>query len=323
MSLKSPLFANLPELELQVHKGSPRPLSNALTRAAADFNERLFVSNLMEQLSHLCRGVQRHRGFSMGILAGNESFVADFNDLQQQMSRRVQMLTAFADRSPMLFSRTDIERLHYAWGTIRDNWQGDSVLENFEFHSHFVDQLLLLMARLAERIGQPYYQQIGAIVDSPKLSRLAEPNLYQQLLTFSSRQLPRFIEMLGKVRALSVHMAATGRSESGYGKRLNYLLQCVSQEKGAVFEATNSLHHNLIEQLPVLLTIKTYEYKLDYLLDKVHNDIIGSVVIPIREEEIFDMATEIIDIYWKIVDNSFNLLTRWQQDDLEQWLLEG
>ena len=175
-------------------------LKQALLKVSANFNERLASFSLMEQINHLCRDVQRHRGFSLGLLGGNKSFVVEFHRLQQQMDRRIQVITAFAEREPLLLNRTDTERLHYAWNTICDNWQDDSVLENYEFHCHFVDQLLLLMARLAEKLRQPYAKQIQHFVSGKaRAPALDESSTYQQLLHFTYRQLPAFIEMLGKV----------------------------------------------------------------------------------------------------------------------------
>ncbi|MGH1485201.1 MAG: hypothetical protein ACRBCI_03205 [Cellvibrionaceae bacterium] len=306
------------------HSDLSKSFSVALTEASVSFNERLAIFNLLDQLNHLCRGVQRHRGFSMGLLGGNESFGSGFYHLQRQMARRIQLITAFGNQPPVLLGHADIERLHYAWNTIHDNWQDDSVLENFEFHCHFVDQLLLLMARLAERVSTPYAVYIHSLVTGDTHSSSStQPTTYQHLLSFASQQLPRFVEMLGKIRALSIHVAATGCSDVSYDKKLLYLLQCVEQEKEAVFSMTNALQSRLVEPLPALLTIKTYEYKLDFLLEKIKNEIVGQAVISISEEDIFRLVTDIIDIYWRVADDSINLLSRWQKDDMEKWLQNG
>jgi len=322
---KKPLLSTVDDSDTDndIGQGHNPPLAAVLKKVSIHFDDRLSVFTLMEQINHLCRGVQRHRGFSMGLLAGNKSFLNDFNLLQLQMNRRIQLITAFASLEKSFLSQTDIERLHYAWNTIRDNWQEDSVLENFEFHSHFVDQLLVMMARLTEKIRLPYSVEIRSLVSVEKKQEKHEDSLYFKLLHFSHQKLPRFIEILGKIRALSVHAAAVGSCEKENEKKLYYLLTCVEQERESLFDMTTILQFGLIDRLPSLLTIKTYEYKLDFLLEKITQDILNMSVISVKEEEVFSLVTDIIDIYWRVVDDSLSLLNVWQREDLELWLVDG
>lgn len=300
------------------------PLNSALTKASESFNERLKIFTLVVQLNHLCRGVQRHRGLSIGLLAGNKSFLDNFLMLQEQINRRVQIIAAFVGQSPSLLSKTDLERLHYAWNTIKDNWQQDSVLENFEFHSYFVDQLLATMARLLDKIRAPYSEKIQECIDQENNNDLlVETEIYQNLVEFSQKKLTRFIELLGKIRALSVYAAVSGSCTKEHEKKLDYLLQCVDSERDSLFESTVYLHSKLADRLPSLLTIRTYEYKLDFLLEKMSSDFLNVEVVHAKEEEVFNLVTDIIDVYWRVVDDSLNLMNLWQQDDLERWLISG
>lgn len=295
-----------------------------LVAGSDHFNQRLTIFTLIEQLNHLCRDVQRHRGRSMGFLAGNKNFYHFLCKLQCQIDRRVQWITAFANRAPELLSHSDMERLHYAWNTIRDNWQDDSVHENFEYHSHFIDQLFLIMNRLLETVSQPFGDVFHTLLGSKAANDASQHSeIYFALLKFAHRRLPRFVEILGKLRALSVHAAATGHCDVDSQKKLHYLLQCIARERESLFEVASNLQIMLINDLPALLTIKTYEYKLDFLLEKIDKEIIQASIINVGADDVFNLVTDIIDVYWRVIDDSLSLLQYWQKRELEQWLIEG
>ncbi len=299
-------------------------LNDSVLDISKALEERVALFSLIEQLAYLCRGVQRHRGYSMGLLAGNRSFLHEFDRLQEQLARRVKLIVTFAHPPRECLTESDVEQLHYAWNTIQDNWQDDSVLENYELHSHFVEQLLSLITKLTEKVKQPFIVTISDILGEKTEETTPDiKNNYQSLLFFSSNQLPRFIEMLGKVRALSVHAAATGYCEIEQKNKLNYLLKCVRQKKQAIVESADYLQKRITINLPALLTIRTYGYKLDLLIDKINKDIIDSPKIAVKSENIFDLMTDIIDSYWAVSDGGLALLSNWQKQDMEQWLLEG
>ncbi len=303
------------------YKDDPSESTLAISTA---FEERVTLFALLEQLNYLCRGVQRHRGYSMGLLAGNQSFLQEFDLLQEQLARRISLVATFTHRHKVCLSENDIERLHYAWNTIKNNWQDDSVLENYELHSHFVEQLLLLINKLAEEIKQPFMEVIFTIVGKTPDTILSDKkNNYQLLLLFSSRQLPHFIELMGKVRALSVHAAAIGNCDIEQKNKLNYLLKCVRQKRQVIVESADYLQQRITVDVPALLTIRTYGYKLDFLIDKINRDIIGSPKVTVKDENIFHLVTDLIDNYWDVCDNSLALLSVWQKQDMEQWLVEG
>lgn len=302
---------------------APAIRTHLLKSSAVNFNERQNVFNLIDQLNHLCRAVQRHRGLCLGLLAGEQVFAQSFHHLRRQMARRIELVVAFCELSDTVVTEEDVNKLCNDWNTIRDNWLDDSVLENFEFHSHFVSQLLLLVGRLAEKIQQPYLHQLQSSLTEQvdQVSRSA--SIYEEVLQFSTRQLPQFIELIGKTRALSVHVATTGNHCEDYEKKLGYLLQCINAEKVSIANVTAHFQQALGDQLPSMVTVKIHEYKLNFLLEKVNSDIIKHHKKSISGEEFFRLASDVIDAYWSAVDDGLGLLNAWQTRDIERWLVEG
>lgn len=313
--------ANEPPVKLQsVTTQAPAVRTHLLKHSAADFNERQKAFNLIDQLNHLCRAVQRHRGLCLGLLAGEQLFAQSFHHLRRQMARRIELVIAFCEMSDKLVTDDDVVKLRNDWNTIHDNWLDDSVLENFEFHSHFVSQLLFLVSRLSEKIQQPYLHKLQTSLSDDASNNTS---IYEDLLSFSTKQLPQFIELLGKTRALSVHVATTGHRHEDYEKKLAYLLQCISAEKEAIGAMTAHFQQVLGDQLPSMVTVKIHEYKLNFLLEKVNSDIVRHSKKSINGEEFFKLASDVIDAYWSAVDDCLSLLNLWQTRDIERWLIEG
>ncbi|MBX2807437.1 MAG: hypothetical protein KTR20_02310 [Cellvibrionaceae bacterium] len=297
------------------------PMADDFARIVLTYNERIAVFTLIDQLNRLCRGVQRHRGLSIGVLAGNAAFAAELARLQQQLTRRVKLLAAFSSRTAGLLANAELDTVHMAWDTICHNWQQDSLLENFEYHSHFVEQLLRLVASLARRVQTPYGQSIGIKLRTKTLVPSSQGEIYSDLLNFSGCHLPVFIELLGKVRALSVHVAASGNTDADIVKKLDYLLQCIEQEKAAVCDRGAQLQQLLDRQLPSMLTVKIHEYKLDGLLNKIKNELLSDHRARVDAQCIFSLASDVMDVYWACVNDSVDLLRAWHDQELEIWLL--
>lgn len=298
-------------------------IKNKTGKLADTFNQRMHIFNIVEQLTHLCRGIQRHRGLSIGLLSGSTTFAEYFNQLQNQLDRRVRLISSLALASDNLLDQQATQTMETAWKTVRHNWQQDSVLENFEFHSHFVEQMLLQVSRLTASIEQPYLQYINQLNDGYSELEVEFAGQYQQMIQFFWRELPPFIELQGKVRALSVHAASVGKVDQEVVKKLAYLAQCIQERKETIYSLTSNLQQLMREKLPSLLTVKIHEYKLDLLLNKIENDILVNTQVEISSEDVFTLASDVIDAYWSSIDDCLGLLRIWQNKDLESWLIEG
>lgn len=287
------------------------------------YRQRQDALSLIKQLNQMTKAVQRHRGMSMALLAGSNLFQGDFLILQRQVERRLISLEVFAAQTGLLSAR-DKENLHNAWHTIRVDWQGDDVIDNFELHSHFIEQLHAMIAGLAKLLEKP----VSVVVaDKNKLELPAEdsaayPKMFKQieLLNFAARQVTTMAEQVGRIRALSTYAAAKGLCDYHHDRKLRYALSTARTSNEKLRHQTERLESLLAGALPSISMIKTYELKLMFLLNTVEADVLSGMTINTKSHNLFKLATEIIDVYLKVVDDSVDLLSRWNDEDLEGWL---
>ena len=278
---------------------------------------------LLRQLHHMAKAVQRHRGMTMGLLAGNKQFEGDFAILQRQVERRLATLEVFAAAGGELLSERDQQNLHNAWQTISADWQHDDVIDNFELHSHFIEQLHGMIAALAAKVERP----VSAIMAQEYGAELAEtteayPKAFKQieLLNFITKQTPEMVEQLARMRGLATYASAKGQCEYHLDRKLRFALQCVRTQHEKLRLQAERLQAVLNGALSSLSFIKTYELKLMFLLNTVEMDVLAGGAINSSSHQLFKLATEIIDVYLSVAEAGFDLVAKWQDEDLEFWL---
>lgn len=301
---------------------SPLPKGGTQYDMMDDYQIRTSAIGLIKQLVHLCRDTQSHRGLGMGLLAGNQHFAPRFNILQQQMGRRIEVLYHFSTAPRPRLSIMDISKINEAWKTIKEGWHDDSVLDNFQFHCYFIEQLLQMVTRLSRCLDKPLYNAADTQQSKAETEHITTEQANDQLLLeFVCTRLPKMIEFLGMVRALSTHTATRGFHRPEHNKKLKYVCQCVQSEKRYVIAIADDLHQTIGNTIPSLLALKTYEFKLDAFIEKVTHQVVEQETVSIPSDELFLMATDIMDLYWRIVDDGLDTLHRIQEQQLEQWCL--
>lgn len=287
------------------------------------FNQRQDALLLIKQLIHMIKAVQRHRGMSMGMLGGNTLFKDDFYRLQSQLAQRLELFIAFALRTENLLSARDKENLQSAWLTISHDWQQDSVIDNYELHCHLIEQLLGLLATLAKQLEQP----MAALVASSEptvvhANGTVYPNRFKQLevLHFSTRLMPSVAEQIGRIRALATYTAALGYCNADHASKLRYVIQCTKVNNEKLRHQAKRMESILDKDSPLLSQLKSYEIKLTFLLNMVEQDVLKEDKVLADSNRLFEIATDIIDMYLHIVDEGVTLLERWHQDEIETWL---
>jgi len=275
---------------------------------------------LMKQLVQMIREVQRHRGMSMALLGGNTQFREDFERLQAQVERRLLFLQAFAGQTRDLLSQRDQENLHSAWITIRHDWQEDSVIDNYELHCHLIEQLLGMLAALGKQLEESLGGLMENTSDSPGYPKRFR---HLEVLHFTTRQMPAVVEQLGRIRALATYAAAVGHCDTHHSGKLRYVIQCTRVNNEKLRHQTKRLEALLERDTLLLNPLKSYEIKLVFLLNMVEQDVLDSRKITADSSRLFSVATDIIEVYFKVIDDGIQLLDAWHQQDVEHWLADA
>lgn len=311
--------------------------SAPFTLFCEEYQQRLDALTLTKQLIHMIKAVQRHRGMSMGALGGNALFRAELTQLQMQLERRLELVQAFAAHSLTLLNARERENLSHAWLTISRDWQQDAVVDNYELHCHLIEQLLSMVAALGKQLELPtshalynvspnvrvnYTEPGSSDTSYARAESGAYPNRfkYLEVLHFSTRLMPAVAEQIGRIRALSTYASALGYCDKDVTSKLRYAIQCTRVNNEKLRHQSKRLESLLDKDLTLLPQLKSYEIKLDFLLTMVENDVVNPHQINTDSHRLFVLASDIIDMYLKVVDEGVQLLTHWHEQDIELWL---
>jgi len=290
------------------------PLGNTQTdvfvSVCENYFQRLDSLSLVQQLIQIFKAVQRHRGMSMGTLGGTSVFQKEIQQQQSQIGRHFQMLEVFSHRSGKLISTLQQENLLSAWLTISEDWQEDSVILNYELHCHLVEQLLTMISGLGKQLETPLY--------TPKddITLPSQRFNYLEMLHFSTRLMPEVSEQIGRIRALATYVSASHICDQDFRTKLSYLIQCTRVNNEKLRHHIKRVENKPDTELALLSQLKSYEVKLAFLLSMVENDILGDH-IQADSRRIFDLATDIIDLYLKAVIEGTQVLQKWLETDIQ------
>lgn len=288
------------------------------------YRQRQDALNLSRQLIQMIKAFQRHRGMSMALLGGNSVFRDEFARLQLQLERRLTSLQAFAAQTPKLLSERDQDNLHSAWVTISRDWQQDSVIDNYELHCHLIEQLLGMLASLAKQLEQPVSALVlhpgNTIADAapyPNRSRLLE------VLHFCLRLMPSVVEQIGRIRALATYAAAIGHCDSHHDGKLRYVIQCTRVNNEKLRHQAKRLEGVVAKDFNLLGQLKSYEIKLMFLLNMVEGEVLHGGAITTDSHRLFTVATDIMDVYLTVIEEGIRLISRWNEEEVDEWLESG
>lgn len=292
-----------------------------LTEFCQAIQDRHNRVTLIKQLLHMTSAVQLHRGMSMSLLAGSRLFAGDIQLLQSELEKRLTIIETFVGQRENLLNDQAKQNLQQAWLTIRNDWHDDTLIDNFELQSHFIDQLIYMIDEIAQQVAKPLSPPLQN--EQSKVTNAESNFKIIELLHFLSPQLIQLIELLAKIRGLATHSASLGRTDYVQDRKLRYLVQCAKENNERTRHQAKRLSNMWGSVMPCLNDIATAEMKVLFLFNTVEADILSGTKIDVESHHLFKIASEIIDIYFNVADKGWDLIRSQFDDDMEAWIRSG
>lgn len=256
----------------------------------------------------LIGAIARHRGMSLSILANGQTFAADLSKLQLEINRRIALLKVVSAPLQQEYN-INFERIEQAWRTIEEGWQQDTVRENFEYHSHFIELLQSVITRVTEPLNALLETQANPI---PQL-----------LLTFCGKTMPQLIELIARIRGLATYLLLSGNRDEQALLRLGHFVKELKKHQYLYQQSIQRLNALPAHKMPALGMIKAYELKLSFVLETVENAVLGDGQSTLSGPQLFQISTEIISVYQQVTLDGLDALQQTAEDSIDKILQNG
>lgn len=275
---------------------------------ASEYHRQKAVLTAIMLLNQLIRSVQRHRGVTLALLAGNGVFIEDLALLQRQIERRIEALPVLCRDFANMITTQELDNIQQSWITISKDWENDALLENFEFHSHFIEQLIQMINRFSQTLE-------ASIVETD--SRHAD---YALLLKLICRRAPEMIEYVARIRGLATHAAVISECQDSHQQKLQYWIQFGRKLNSEIVTQLASQTAATRLEMGNMGQMKSYEFKLLLFLNTIERDVLAPKQVEADASVIFKMGSDIIDAYVEAVKDGIRFLQNQLDSDLEVWL---
>lgn len=258
--------------------------------------DKTLLSNIPAQ-AHLCfqvidlmSQIQRHRGSILSLLGGSESFGEQVSQLQQSINQQIGQL-----REPLTQDHSLAwQQLGAEWLVIESPWQPEQALHVFELHNYLIDQLMTLVAELANTSQL----MTASSSESTQFSRF----IFQEML--------QTIEFLGRIRALACYTTALGEQSNDLKLRLGYL-----NKRG--YESCAGLYQQLLtmpgSRFKTLKTFANDTHSKKYstaFLHKVATELLNGENPDLDVQDMYHVGTLAIDASTTVLKEGITLLSR-------------
>lgn len=302
---------------------APEKDSGMSTPTLSLFKEHSFRINQHDvsvTILQLSRYIQRHRGAVLAMLGGDESFIAQVEILQAQISVQYEYLQYLNRGQSQVLSDAEFQQLSLGWMTIIQDWRNDDLHQSFEFHSHLLESI----ARTSRQLTESVLHLNSASAVNPTLqSRIDNTYLVplDSLCNTCITELYELVEYLARIRGLGTHMAAMGQINKEWESRVSFWLQEFRYRKERFDQNVQLVPKPYTPCIPGLTALPGLNTKLNYFLNLLGHEMSSERSFQIPSHKLFLMGTEIIDGYLAIMDQA-NAVIRDQLYHMNQLCLE-
>jgi hypothetical protein len=227
--------------------------------------------NTLQCAVGLMTAIQQHRGMSVSLLNGNETFrpglINKQTDVRTVMTRLEAQLVEIPEFEP---DRLTLHKLRSEWERLVESYQGMTGGQSFSAHTDLVRKIIHLIGDMGEHLG---------LMDN-------EGTLLAQLSNLLLLRLPLLMESIGQARALGSGYATEGQVGAVGRIRLSFL-------ENHIRECRENI--NLPGNLGNIATAK-----IESLLELLEKEFIRSEEVKISPEQFFKSATETIEACLKL-----------------------
>lgn len=179
------------------------PSLSTVRQAFARHQQRQHCLQVCHELVQLTVHLQQHRGITLAILGGDVFFEDRLGHIKRNVINALQNLQKIRQD---LIPEEQWQALCSEWFTVNHHWRQDSALQNFEIHTHLIQQLLRLFKG---------FQQ-GALFVSLDRS-------HQEMARLTLGELPELLETAAQIRGIGTHRLVSQAVETEFADRLRFL----------------------------------------------------------------------------------------------------
>jgi hypothetical protein len=289
-------------------------------RTVARYLHQLRSITIIRLLVRLFIASQQHRGATLALFEGNEQFRTRVATLQNEINNRLLTLEMINSEFAETLSGTELMQLKWEWDTVRE-WEGGTALENFNLQSHFIEQQMKLIWSIAQTANCFAPTMPAAAASDGSHQPLAEEALSGDalLIKFVLSDMPELIELIAKIRGLATHVTVLAFCDDVHHSLLEYLLKTLNQQKEKFREFSRRLESYVFGDIPAIIDLQILDTRIVNFIQVVEKKILSRKKITINSQEIFDMATDIIEAHSVVITQGLEFIRTKIHKQLDEW----